>query len=53
MTKKLMVETDDLEKAAKEFIEIWHQIEQGHEPKTPIEKISFITTPQHARHAGN
>ncbi len=33
--------TGSLEEAAKEFIDIWHQIEQGHAPKAPIEKISF------------
>jgi predicted transcriptional regulator len=39
--KKITVRTGSLEEAAKEFIDIWHQVEQGHTPKAPIEKISF------------
>src|SRR5476651_2261598 len=39
--KKITVRTGSLEEAAKEFIDIWHQVEQGNAPKTPIEKISF------------
>lgn len=39
--KKITVRTGGLEEAAKEFIDIWHQVEQGHAPQAPIEKISF------------
>jgi len=39
--KKITVRTGSLEEAAKEFIDVWHQVEQGHGPEAPIEKISF------------
>jgi len=39
--KKITVRTGSLEEAAKEFIDIWHQVEQGNAPQAPIEKISF------------
>ncbi len=39
--KKITVRTGSLEEAAKEFIDIWHQVEKGNAPQTPIEKISF------------
>lgn len=39
--KKITVRTGNLEEAAKEFIDMWHQVEQGHAPQAPIEKISF------------
>lgn len=39
--KKITVRTGSLEEAAKEFIDVWHQVEQGHAPQAPIEKISF------------
>lgn len=39
--KKITVRTGNLEEAAKEFIDIWHQVEQGRAPQAPIEKISF------------
>ncbi len=39
--KKITVRTGRLEEAAKEFIDIWHQVEQGDAPRAPIEKISF------------
>lgn len=39
--KKITIRTGSLEEAAKEFIDIWHRVEQGDAPKTPIEKISF------------
>ncbi len=39
--KKIIVKTGGLEEAAKEFIDIWHQVEAGNTPQSPIEKISF------------
>lgn len=39
--KKITVRTGSLEEAAKEFIDVWHQVEQGNAPQAPIEKISF------------
>src|SRR3990167_3184920 len=39
--KKIIVRTGSLEQAAKEFIDIWHQVEKGSAPQSPIEKISF------------
>lgn len=41
MSKKITVRTGTLEEAAKEFIDMWHQVEQGQAPEAPIEKISF------------
>lgn len=41
MIKKMIVNTGSLEEAAKEFIDVWHRIEQGDAVKSPIEKISF------------
>lgn len=43
MTKrKITVKTGSLEEAAKEFVNVWHQVETGNTTKaTPIEKISF------------
>lgn len=41
MNKKITVRTGSLEEAAKEFIDIWHQVEHGNLPQAPIEKISF------------
>lgn len=41
MSKKITVRTGGLEEAAKEFINIWHQIEQGNTPLKTIDKISF------------
>lgn len=41
MNKKITIRTGSLEEAAKEFIDIWHQIEKGHAPEAPVEKISF------------
>jgi hypothetical protein len=39
--KKITVRTGSLEEVAKEFIDMWHQVEQGNVPQAPIEKISF------------
>lgn len=39
--KKITVTTGNLEEAAKEFIDIWHRIEQGQVSVKPVEKISF------------
>lgn len=41
MNKKITVRTGNIEEAAKEFIDIWHQVEQGHAPLAVIEKINF------------
>lgn len=41
MSKKIIVKTGSLEEAAKEFIDIWHQIEHGTVPAKPVNKISF------------
>jgi predicted transcriptional regulator len=41
MSKKITVKIGSLEEAAKEFIDIWHQVEAGQAPQHPIEKISF------------
>lgn len=41
MSKKITVRTDTLEEATKEFIDMWHQVEQGKAPQASIEKISF------------
>lgn len=41
MIKKITVKTGSLAEAAKEFIDVWHRVEQGNTPKSPIEKISF------------
>ena len=41
MSKKITVRTGNIEEAAKEFIDIWHQIENGHAPSAAIEKINF------------
>ena len=39
--KKITVRTGSLEEAAKEFINMWHRVEQGDTAQAPIEKISF------------
>ena len=40
--KKLTVNVSSIEDAAREFIDVWHQVESGHLPKNiPLEKISF------------
>jgi len=41
MSKKITIKTGGLEEAAREFIEVWHQIEKGTVPRVPVEKISF------------
>lgn len=42
MSEKITVRTGNLEEAAREFIDMWHQVENEQTPqKTPIEKISF------------
>lgn len=41
MSKKITVRTGSLKEAAKEFIDIWHQIEHGNLPSGSIDKISF------------
>ncbi len=43
MTKrKITVKTGSLEEAAKEFVNVWHQLEAGSAAKiAPVEKISF------------
>jgi predicted transcriptional regulator len=41
MSKKITVRTGSLEEAAKEFIDIWHKVENEQLPQAPIEKISF------------
>lgn len=41
MNKKITVRTGDLEEAAKEFIEIWHKVENEELPQAPVEKINF------------
>jgi predicted transcriptional regulator len=41
MSKKITVRTGNIEEAAKEFIDIWYQIEKGHAPQAAIEKINF------------
>ncbi|HLB42262.1 MAG TPA: HTH domain-containing protein [Gammaproteobacteria bacterium] len=41
MSKKITVKTGDLEETAREFIDIWHQVENGQVLQTPVEKISF------------
>jgi predicted transcriptional regulator len=41
MSKKIIVKTGSLEEAAKEFIDIWHQIEHETVPTKPINKINF------------
>ena len=41
MSKKITVRTGSLEEAAKEFIDMWHQVENKQTPQIPIEKISF------------
>ncbi len=40
--KKLIIGVGNIEDAASDFIEVWHQVESGKLPKeAPIEKISF------------
>jgi predicted transcriptional regulator len=41
MSKKITVKTGGLEEAAKEFIDMWHQVEKGQTSQAPIEKINF------------
>ena len=41
MPKKITIRTGNLVEAAKEFINVWHQIEKRQASQTPTEKISF------------
>ena len=41
MSKKITVKTGNLEEAAKEFIDVWHQVENQQTSRAPVEKISF------------
>ncbi len=41
MNKKITVRTGTIEEAAKEFVKVWHQIENGNAELKTTEKISF------------
>lgn len=45
MSNKITVRTGSLEEATKEFIDIWHRVENGQTPQTRIEKLSFKDQP--------